>query len=428
MSKARSQLKTEQVVTTCVLSLSALTACLFFAASNNNAAIAANKTPVSRNLVASNTGAVTVRFDEAQRRELGLETAVVKRGLVFKTVESPGEVQPNAELSTLVSTPSAGRVLKVMARLGDNVKSGQVMAVIKSDPIGQVQSELLQNVLQAKADIKQQEVALKLDRITFERESILYNEQVSAKADLQIAQNQLEKDEANLAALKAKLEATIRVAQERLALLGAQPDSAQKVVDSSKLDPLVIVRAPRSGLVIERNVNPGELNDGTKQLFTLANLSEVWLIANIFERDVEDVHKGQKAVVSLDSLPNHPFPANIVWVGDSVSPTTRTLPVRANVANADFILKPNMFARIKVNAGQVSTLLVPRGAVVEKGDTTMVYVETGAGVYTERTVVTAAKDDKDIQITRGLAPGERVVSKGATALLGATMRRTAGND
>jgi cobalt-zinc-cadmium efflux system membrane fusion protein len=315
-----------------------------------------------------------------------------------------------------------------MARLGDNVKSGQVMAVIKSDPIGQVQSELLQNVLQAKADIKQQEVALKLDRITFERESILYNEQVSAKADLQIAQNQLEKDEANLAALKAKLEATIRVAQERLALLGAQPDSAQKVVDSSKLDPLVIVRAPRSGLVIERNVNPGELNDGTKQLFTLANLSEVWLIANIFERDVEDVHKGQKAVVSLDSLPNHPFPANIVWVGDSVSPTTRTLPVRANVANADFILKPNMFARIKVNAGQVSTLLVPRGAVVEKGDTTMVYVETGAGVYTERTVVTAAKDDKDIQITRGLAPGERVVSKGATALLGATMRRTAGND
>jgi cobalt-zinc-cadmium efflux system membrane fusion protein len=218
------------------------------------------------------------------------------------------------------------------------------------------------------------------------------------------------------------------VAQERLALLGAQPDSAQKVVDSSKLDPLVIVRAPRSGLVIERNVNPGELNDGTKQLFTLANLSEVWLIANIFERDVEDVHKGQKAVVSLDSLPNHPFPANIVWVGDSVSPTTRTLPVRANVANADFILKPNMFARIKVNAGQVSTLLVPRGAVVEKGDTTMVYVETGAGVYTERTVVTAAKDDKDIQITRGLAPGERVVSKGATALLGATMRRTAGND
>ena len=115
-------------------------------------------------------------------------------------------------------------------RLGDIVKPGQVMATIKSDPIGQVQSDFLQNALQAKADIKQQEVALKLSHITFDRESQLWKEQVSAKADLQTAENQLEKDEANLAALKSKLEATITTAQERLNLLGAPPDSARTVL------------------------------------------------------------------------------------------------------------------------------------------------------------------------------------------------------
>ena len=147
------------------------------------------------------------------------------------------------------------------------VKEGQVMAIIKSDPIGQVQSDLLQNTLQSKADIKQQEVGLKLDRITFERESTLYKEQVSAHADLQAAENALEKDEANLAALKAKRDATIRVAQERLTLLGAPLQSAQKVLAQIRLlIHYVVIRAPRSRLVINK-INPGEMNDGSKELF-----------------------------------------------------------------------------------------------------------------------------------------------------------------
>jgi membrane fusion protein, heavy metal efflux system len=367
---------------------------------------------------------VSVSVDATQKAEIGLEMALVRRGFVRRTVDSPGQVQPNAELSTLVSTPSAGRAVKVLARLGDTVKAGQIMAVIKSDPIGQVQSDLLQNVLQAKADIKQQEVGLKLDRITLERESILFKEQVSAKADLQVAQNAVEKDEANLDALKTKLAAFIKVAQERLNLLGAPPDSAADVIATGKLDPWVIIRAPRAGLVIERTINPGEMNDGSKQLFTLANLSEVWLVANIFERDVQAVKKGQEAAVSIDSLPDHPFPAKIVWVGDSVNPNTRTLPVRANVSNREFILKPNMFARIKVNVGTLPCLLVPSTAVVQKGDESLVFVKTGDGKFTEREVKIGPADDNDIEIRSGLSLGESVVTKGSIILLGTAMKNS----
>ncbi len=158
-------------------------------------------------------GPVVVTLNDDQKREINLQIAEVKKGEIHKTVESTGRVGPNAELSTLVSTPSAGRAVEVKARLGDMVKPGQIMAIIKSDPIGQVQSDMLQNALQARADIIQQEVALKLSHITYEREKKLWTEQVSAKADLQAAENQLEKDEANLTALKAKLDAIVTTAR-----------------------------------------------------------------------------------------------------------------------------------------------------------------------------------------------------------------------
>jgi cobalt-zinc-cadmium efflux system membrane fusion protein len=392
----------------------------------NSLSAVAPPVPVEDEQTRETKGPVSVDVDDAQKHEIGLATAVAKRGLVYKTVESPGRVGPDAEQSRAVSTPSAGRVADVKARLGDFVKCGQVMAVIKSDPIGQVQSDLLQNTLQSRADIKQQEVQLKLSHITYDRELTLFKEQISAKADLQMAENQLEKDEANLAALKAKMEATIRVAQERLTLLGAPPDSARKVLAQDKIDPWVIVRAPASGLVIERNVNPGEMNDGSKPLFTITDLSEVWLFGDIFEKDIEDVRKGEEAVVTVDSLPEHKFPASIIWVGDSINPTTRTLPVRANVVNPDLLLKPGMFARMKVSAGSVSVLQIPRSAIIQKGDKTLVFVDAGGGKYTEREVQTGKGDQENIEILAGLTAGERVVSHGSIALLGAAMKSAEG--
>ncbi len=371
-------------------------------------------------------GPMVVSIDQAQRDEIHLKTAKVTTGYIYETVDCPGRVGPNAELSRLVSTPSAGRAIEVRARLGDTVQAGQIMAVMKSDPIGQVQSDLLQNALQARADIKQQEVQLKLSHITYDREAKLYKEQVSAQADLQSAENQLEKDDANLAALKSKLDAITTTAQERLTLLGAPPNSAQKVLAEKKIDPYVVVRAPRSGLVIERAINPGEMNDGSKELFTLADLSQVWLFADVFEKDIEQVKKHEQAVVHVDGLPDHTFPAQIIWVGDSISPTTRTLPARANVNNPEFLLKPGMFARLTISVGKIPVRLIARSAVLQNGDKTLVFVETGDGTYTEREVQTGADDANNVEIKQGLKPGESVVVQGGIALLGAAMKSSEG--
>jgi heavy metal efflux system protein len=363
----------------------------------------------------------------AQEKEVGLVMAEAKRGYLLKTVESPGRVGPDAEFSRLVSTPSAGRAIEVKSRLGDYVKEGQVMAIIKSDPIGQLQSDLLQNTLQSKADIQQQQVALKLSHITYDREKKLFGEQVSAQADLQAAENQVEKDESNLTSLKAKLDATIKVAQERLTLLGAPPDSAVKVMSQGKIDPYVIIHAPANGLVIERTINPGEMNDGTKQLFTITDLSQVWLFADIFEKDIRDINKGDNAAVTIDSLPGKKFPARIIWVGDSISTTTRTLPVRATVNNANGFLRPGMFARIKIDAARIPVLLVPRTSLIQKGDKTFVFVEKSSGVYEERDVETGIDGDNGVQVVEGLKEGDRIVAQGGTSLLGTALKASEGN-
>ncbi|MDR3615928.1 MAG: CusA/CzcA family heavy metal efflux RND transporter [Candidatus Obscuribacterales bacterium] len=382
--------------------------------------------PNSDQSTGDDKGPLRVQIDDAQKNNIKLETVPVKQGFIYKTVDSPGRVGPNAETSRLVSTPSAGRAITVNVRLGENVKEGQEMATIKSDPIGQLQSDLLQNTLQSMADIKQQEVQLKLSRITFERETKLFGEQVSAKADLQTAENQLEKDEANLVSLKAKMDATIRVAQERLNLLGAPPDSAQQVIKQKKINPYVIIRAPQSGLVIERTINPGEMNDGTKQLFTISDLSNVWLFGDIFEKDIDAVKKGQEASVSIDSLPNDKFPAKIIWVGDAISPTTRSLPIRANVNNSNGLLKPGMFARMKVSVGTVPTLLVPKMAVIQKGDKELVFLDEGNDRYLQREVVSGADDGNNVEIVKGLKLGDKVVARGGIEILGTAMKTSEG--
>jgi len=371
---------------------------------------------------------VRVTLENNQEKEIGIQVEAAKCGLITKTTDAPGIVQPAQNDVRQIATPSAGRAIEVKAALGQTVHEGDIVAVIKSDPVGQVQSDLLQNALQAKADIKQQEVALKLDRIVLERESKLYKEQVSAQADLQTAENAVEKDEANLVALKTKLDATVKVASERLKLLGTEPDTAERVLKEQKIDPYVTVRSPKSGVIIERDINPGEMADPTKNLFILADLSEVWLVANVFEKDISSIKVDQTAAVTIDSLPQHAFPARIIYVGSQLDPTTRTLPVRANVPNPNFHLKPGMFARITINVGQVSSLIVPKSAILTKGDKTFVYIADSPTAFQERDVEIGTQDANGVEIKSGVKAGEQVVVKGAFGLFGAAMKTPEGKN
>jgi multidrug efflux pump subunit AcrA (membrane-fusion protein) len=126
-------------------------------------------------------------------------------------------------------------------------------------------------------------------------------------------------------------------------------------------------------------------------------------------------------------VPEKPFPAKIIWVGDSVNAATRTLPVRANIDNRAGLLKPGMFARMTIAVGKMPVILVPRLAIVQKGDRTLVYIDNGNGNYQEKDVQVGTGDKQNIEIKDGLTLGEHIVAHGSTALLGTAMKAAEGD-
>jgi len=313
-------------------------------------------------------------------------------------------------------------VTTVFVKLGQRVKRGQTLALIKSDAIGQLQSDLLQATLQNNADIKQAQVQLNFSQAGYKREQKLFNDRISAKTDLEAARTQYEKDKANLEALYSKLKSTIIVAEQRSSLSGVSLGLADQVVRTRQIYPYVIVSAPRDGIVISRTVNNGELADPSKELFTLADLRRVWLVGDTYEQDINKVHIGQSVKLTFDSLPNQDFFGRINYVANVLDPQTRTLTIRADVPNPGLTLKPDMFARLKMLVENRSLLSVPKSAIQRNGDYNFAYVKVQEHRYEERRVEVGVDNGQSIEITKGLKPGENVVSQGTLALQGAALK------
>lgn len=158
--------------------------------------------------------------------------------------------------------------------------------------------------------------------------------------------------------------------------------------------------------------------DGSKPLFSVADLSRVWLVAQVFEKDIAAVHTGLMATASVDSYPGRVFTGRLDYVAPGLDPATRTLSVRATLNNTDAKLKPLMFARLTLRTNSVSVLAVPAGAVQKSGETYVAYVGRGANTFEERRLVLGRTLDSYVEVKSGLASGEQVVLKGSVELHG----------
>jgi membrane fusion protein, heavy metal efflux system len=178
------------------------------------------------------------------------------------------------------------------------------------------------------------------------------------------------------------------------------------------------VRAPLNGTVIERNVTLGQfVGPDTMPLFTIADLSNVWVQADIFERDLRNISIGQKADVTTAAYPTDRFSAQVSRIASVVDAQTRTAKVRFLVANPGARLKPGMFASISLylSDGRAS-LTVPRKAVFVESGRTFAYVQTGAQEFERREVETVATASARVRVVRGVQAGDRIVSDGALLL------------
>jgi len=367
---------------------------------------------------------VSLTPEQEQQVHLSVEQAQLQPFQV--TLQTTGRVQAAGDSLAHISPPVPGSVTTVFVKLGQPVRKGQTLALIKSDTLGQMESDLLQASLQNQSDLKQAQVELNFSRAAYQREQKLFHDRISAKADLEAARTQYEKDIANLEAVKTKQQSAITVAEERLSLSGAVFGVADQVVRTGRINPYVIVRAPRDGVIVSRTINIGELADPSKELFTLTDLNRVWLVADTYEQDIKKVHVGQPVQVTLDSQPNNVLSGKINYVADTLDPQTRTLTIKADVPNPGLNLKPDMFARLKVLIENSTILTVPRSAVLSKGDENYVFIHTGEHSYQERQVHVGIDNGRYIQVISGLKPGENVVIQGALALQGDALKLEGG--
>ncbi len=306
-----------------------------------------------------------------------------------------GKVAFDEEHVSRVAAPVSGRVVDLLVRPGDRVERGQPLLAIATPD---AQSALADWV----AAVADKGVA---DR-NLERQKRLYADQATSFREVMQAESEATKAAAGLTRAKG-----------RLTVLGVDPASAD--ARSSRF----LLRAPIAGLVVERPATPGmevRADTGTP-LVTVADLSRVWVLADVYERDLGVVARGQHATVRVTAYPTRAFDGLVTYVGDVVDPQTRTVKVRIEVANQDLALKPEMFARVAMagGAGDGRSVSVPSDAVVSDGDATAVVVALDGNRFQKRTVEVGSEADGRVRILSGVRPGERVVVDGALFLASA---------
>jgi multidrug efflux pump subunit AcrA (membrane-fusion protein) len=371
-------------------------------------------------------------YDEVRNRRLEVPVTVT------------GEVLADANTQTHVTTPVTGRVTKIVVSIGDFVKKDDKLLWVRSTDIQQAETDLLQNAQQVRSDLKQNlvqidcdmataEASVKLDEKVFARLKSLFEEKIASQADYQTAETVLTKDQISLASLHRKRDAMISLSAEKLKLvtepvktklrlLGVTDAEIHELEKTQVVDPVVDVNAPESGFVVERLVNVGELIDPSKPLFTIGDFDTVWLKADVFEKDIPKVQKGQSIDLSVDSFPNKVFHGKLDYVANQVDADTRTLAVRAAVSNPQSLLKPKMFARMTIHVGEHTVLAIPKTAVQDGRTAKVVYVPTGPDVFEERKIEVGAESGDYVEVVSGLKSGERVVTKGSFNLRAEAVR------
>jgi cobalt-zinc-cadmium efflux system membrane fusion protein len=315
------------------------------------------------------------------------------------TIETTGKIQFNEERLVRVNTPLTGRVLDVLTRPGDFVEAGHQLFVIDSPDLGAAKSDYLKAV----SDLQRSEKALKLAHDLLEVQGISQKEVREAENDYRKAVAEKER------------------AGSRLVALGVPEAQLNELTNRTDANTRILIRAPRGGVIVERNVTPGQVvsfgqSDTPTNLFVIADLSTMWVLADVYEPDVSKVRLGQVISITPPCCPEERVDGKVTYISDSVDPQTRTVKVRAVLPNPKRTLKAEMFVKVALDTGSSTVLAIPQSAVhVEEGQT-FVLVEKTTGSYERRRVKLGADLDGGVEVLEGITVQDRIVSTGSILL------------
>jgi membrane fusion protein, heavy metal efflux system len=326
---------------------------------------------------------------------IGLELAPVTLGQLLAHREFPGNVQANENELAEVTPLIRGRVVNVYVDVGQDVKKWTLLAMLHSLDLGVAEGEYLK----AKARLEEAERS-------HGRAKELYDNKAVSLAELQRRE----------AAMKTA-QAEVRATRNRLELLGVPQKEIDRLDREHTIKADVPLRAPFDGRVITRNITRGEVVETDQKLFTVANLTDVWVIGNVPEKDVQFIRKDQKVDVVLAAYPHAIFAGTITYIGDVFDPATRSMRLRVTVPNPSRLLKPEMFAIIRLYAASSPDVLsVPLAAVQDGPTGKVVFVQQGTNEFEARTVKLGNEEGDVVRVLEGVKAGEFVVAKGSFAL------------
>ncbi len=348
----------------------------------------------------------SVKLNADAQRRIGLRAVVAEVQAVETMLTTTGELNANADQVAHVGTRLPGRALRVAKSVGDRVKSGEVLAVIESIELGEAQSVFLE--AQAKHD---------LALTVYARKQNLFRDELTAEKEVQEAESQLR---------LAKIEQ--EKAENQLKLFGYTTGRIRKLARDRQLDPTVPILAPISGVITERHLTVGEMVDlktGSPS-FVILDTSQLWANANLYERDLAGVKVNQSAVVTVAAYPGRTFRGRVSLISPELDPKTRTAHARIVVANPDDLLKPRMFATVRISTGARQSLAVPATAVQQEKEASFVFVQTGPETFERRNVEVGAKSGSLIPIQAGIRPGDQVVADGGFTLKSEALKESFG--
>jgi cobalt-zinc-cadmium efflux system membrane fusion protein len=328
-----------------------------------------------------------------------VETDIVDYSGQRQDLSLAGKIAYGEDRYSKISSPLQGRVIEVRAHLGDRVKAGAILLVIDSPDIAQAYSEYVKEHSELQYATRSHELA----------KDLYFNKALPLK-DLKQAENEL-----------VKARAEFRRAKERLLSLRVPAEELNKPLDKQQITSRFEMKSPLTGIVVERMVTPGQSvgGDVNQVLFTVADLDMLQVVADVYERDLALVKEGQFAKVKVEAYPDVDFPATVAAVGDVVDPASRTIKLRAWVNNQDHRLKPEMFARLHIQVGdETRILVVPKESVLEADGKQFVFVVEEPNHYIKREVKVSNFTRDHMRVLEGLTPGQRIVTKGAVLIKG----------
>ena len=323
------------------------------------------------------------------------KTAAVTQSDVASVLEISGRIEANERKVTRIGAAVTGRVTDVLAETGDRVKLGQTLARVASPELTTAQLAYMR--ASATATLAERSA---------ERARQLIAADVIGSAELQRRESEVQIARAEL-----------RAAGDQLKLMGLSSDALTSLRVKGSVAPNAAITASASGIVIERQISQGQVAQPGDPLFTVADLSSVWVVGALPEQIARSVKTGQNVQIDVPALgltvEEATIAGKIIYVGDTVSPETRTVTIRTQVDNQDLALKPQMLATMKIQGAMEKTLAIPALAVVRENDKDHVYVKKAENHYRLTPVELGAASGDLRPVIKGLSEGTQIVIEGA---------------